>query len=160
MAFFKKKFYSALKQRYLQFIMINARLCSSTSHHCISGPRRLKRDLLQTDSSAHVWQSAQWDISMNLTETTTITQGCYWSLVLMCACSTVQKSLATPLFNVLLPKSQPFMSVLKWSPATVLQALQKLLLLKIWLITAQCAVCSQRNWGSWANGGQKKMQEA
>lgn len=122
MVFLKKKFYSALKQRYLQFIMINARLCSATSHHCISGPRRLKRDLLQTDSSAHVWQSAQWDISMNLTETTSITQGCYWSLVLMCACSTVRKSLATPLFNVLLPRSQPFMSVLKWSPATVLQA--------------------------------------
>lgn len=58
---FLKKFYSALKQRYLQFIMVNARLCSATSHHCISGPRRLKRDLLQTDSSAHVWQSADWN---------------------------------------------------------------------------------------------------
>lgn len=132
--------------------MINAKLCSATSHHCISGPRRLKRDLLQTDSSAHNWQSAQWDISMNLTEPTTITQGCYWSLVLMCACSTVQKSLATPLFfNVLLPRSQTFISVLKWSPATVLQAFfkvilwttLKLLLLKTWLIAAWCAVLKQ-----------------
>lgn len=66
--------------------------------------------------------TAQHTSDSQLTETTTITQGCYWSLVLMCACSTVQKSLATPLFNVLLPRSQPFMSVLKWSPATVLQA--------------------------------------